>query len=60
LRVELREREIEHGDVISGGVRAGVPRAEHSREPLARVVQVTQQRVVAIAALEVPVRLFLL
>jgi hypothetical protein len=45
--------------VIGGGVRAGVARPQDAGHALARAVQVAQQRVVAVAALEVALRLLL-
>jgi len=59
LGVELLKRELEHGGVIGGGVRAGVARPQDAGHALARAVQVAQQRVVAVAALEVALRLLL-
>lgn len=59
LLVELLERELQHGGVVGGGVRARVTRPQQPRRRLARPVQLAQQRVVAEAALEVASRLFL-
>src|SRR5450755_5158827 len=49
LRVELREREIQHGLVIGGGVRAGVPRPQDPGGRLAGPVEIAQQRTMAVA-----------
>jgi hypothetical protein len=57
---DLRERPVDHGDVISGGVRAGVPRAQQHRERLAGFVRVGVERVEPIPVLVVPGCLLLL
>jgi hypothetical protein len=59
-RVELLEREVEHGDVIGGAVAGGVGGPQDRGRRLARRVQVAQQRVMTLAALEVRGRLLLL
>src|SRR5450631_1016163 len=60
LLVELRKREIQHGLVVGGGVRAGVPRPQDPCGRLAGPVEIAQQRMMAVAALEVPGRVLLL
>ena len=60
LRVDLRKREIQHGLVIGGGVRAGVPRPQDPCGRRAGPVAIAQQRMMAVAALEVPGRVLLL
>ena len=42
LGVELLERELQHGSVIGGGVRAGVAGPQHAGQRLARAVEVAQ------------------
>jgi hypothetical protein len=59
LAIELGQRELEHQGVIGGGVRARVARSQHPGYGLAGPVQVAQQRMVAIATLEVAGRLLL-
>jgi len=43
---QLRQRQIKHGDVIGGGVRPGVTRAQDPGERLVGVIQIGQQRVI--------------
>ena len=57
---QLRQGGVEDGDVVGGGVRPGVARAQDPAQRLVGVVQKGEQRVVSVAALEVPGRLFLL
>jgi len=60
LRVELLEREVEHQRVIARGVRTGVPGPQDPGGRLPCRIQVAQQRMMTVAALEVPLRPILL
>jgi len=42
---DLRERPVNHRDVIGGSVRSGVPRTQHDRQRLAGLVRIGAQRV---------------
>ena len=57
---DLREGPVDHRDVIGGGVRSGVPGAQHDRERFARLVDIRGERVKPIAVLVGPGRLLLL
>ena len=41
---DLRQRPVDHRDMIGGGVRAGVPGTQQTAERLARLIQVDLQR----------------
>ena len=56
----LRERPVDHGHVIGGGVRPGVPRAQHHRERLPRLIRIRAERVEPVPVLVVPGRPLLL
>ncbi len=60
LAVELLQRELEHRGVIGGGVRTRVAGPQDAGQALPGAIQVAQQRMVAIAALEVALRQFLI
>lgn len=49
---DLGQRLVEHGDVVGGGVRAGVAATQHTGEELAGVVTERHQRVIAEGPLE--------
>ncbi len=51
---DLLERRLGDSDLVGGGVRAGVPRAQHPGEGLVGLIAIGQHRVKAEAALEVP------
>ena len=57
---DLLKRPVEHRHVISGGVRASVPRPQQAAERLAGLIHVDLQRVKPVATLVVPGRLLLL
>ncbi len=57
---DLGQGRIQDGDVVGGGIGAGVARPQHSGQGFAGVVQKAQQRVVAEAAFIGGRRLFLL
>ena len=44
---DLRQRHVQHRDVVGGGVRARVPRPEHASQRFAGGVEEAQQRVIA-------------
>ena len=50
---QLRQRLLQHGDVVGGGVRAGVAGPQHAGEMLAGLVEEAVQRMEAEAALAV-------
>ena len=56
---DLAQRPVQHGEVVGGGVAAGVARAQQHCEGLAGVVQPGPEGVMAEAALEVPASIFL-
>ena len=60
LNRDLRQRTVDHRDVIGGGIRAGVPRPEHRAERFPGLVRVHVQRVEPVPMLVVPGRLLLL
>jgi hypothetical protein len=51
---DLLDRLLGNGDLVGGGVRAGVARPQLTRERLAGLIGVGEQRVKAEAALEIP------
>ena len=57
---DLLKRRLGDRDLIGGGVGAGVARPQHPRGGLARLVEVGEQRMEAVAALEVAGRSLLL
>ncbi len=50
---QLREPETKHREVISGGVRAGVPRSEDRGQRFAGLIQIAVQRIEPVAVLVV-------
>ena len=56
---DLRQRPVQHGEVVGGGVAAGVAGAQHHHQGLVAVVQPGSERVMTEAALEVPASFFL-
>jgi hypothetical protein len=60
LNRDLRQRTVDHRDVIGGGIRAGVPRPEHRAERFPGLVRVHVQRVEPVPMLVIPGRLLLL
>jgi len=56
---QLRERPLQHQQVVGGGVAAGVARAQQAGQGLAGVVQPRTERVIAEAALDVALGAFL-
>ncbi len=57
---QLLQREPEHGEVIGGRVRAGVPRSEDRRQRLAGLIQPAAERMKPVPVLVVPGRHLLL